>query len=230
MTAVQRSDTLTTDQLYQRAVLGLPCWVGDTAGRRIRLPMTRWMGGPDMSTAERTIDAALLASCVGNTLDLGCGPGRLTAALVERGVRALGVDSSAEAVRLTTARGAPALQRDLFEALPGTGTWSRVLLADGNVGIGGDPERVLRRAAALLRPGGVAVVEVDGPGVGRHCARLRMETENAVGEWFHWGRLGLDAVQHVASAAGLRLHDVQEAAGHYIAILAAPTPVATGEA
>ena len=47
--------------------------------------------------------------------------------------------------------GRPALRRDVFEPLPGTGRWQTVLLADGNVGLGGDPLRVLRRAAELLR-------------------------------------------------------------------------------
>ena len=86
--------------------------------------------------------------CTGPTIDLGCGPGRLVARLVERGVPALGVDQSATAVGLARRSGAPALRRDVFEPLPGTGRWQTVLLADGNVGLGGDPWRVLRRAAS----------------------------------------------------------------------------------
>ena len=35
------------------------------------------------------------------------------------------------------------VRRDLFGALPGEGTWSHVLLADGNIGIGGDPVTLL---------------------------------------------------------------------------------------
>ena len=31
------------------------------------------------------------------------------------------------------------LRRDLFAPLPGEGRWHHVLLADGNIGIGGDP-------------------------------------------------------------------------------------------
>ena len=44
---------------------------------------------------------------------------------------------------------------------PATGRWQTVLLADGNVGLGGDPRRVLRRAAELLRRGGRCIAEFD---------------------------------------------------------------------
>ena len=56
--------------------------------------------------------------------------------LVQRGVPALGVDQSATAVALARRSGAPALRRDVFDPLPGTGRWHDVLLADGNVGLG----------------------------------------------------------------------------------------------
>ena len=69
------------------------------------------------------------SGCVqGPTIDLGCGPGRLVARLIERGVPALGVDQSATAVGLARRSGAPALRRDVFEPLPGTGRWQTVLL------------------------------------------------------------------------------------------------------
>jgi hypothetical protein len=62
--------------------------------------------------------------------DDGYGPGRLVGQLVQRGVPALGVDQSATAVALARRSGAPALRRDVFEPLPGTGRWQTVLLAD----------------------------------------------------------------------------------------------------
>jgi len=137
MTAVERAATVSTDELYERAAAGLPCWVSDEGGQRIELPMARWFGGARASAAERSADQAILAECAGTTVDLGCGPGRFTAALTARGVVALGVDSSAVAVRMTIARGALAMQRDMFGPLPGAGHWARALLADGNIGIGG---------------------------------------------------------------------------------------------
>ena len=49
----------------------------------------RWIADAD------AVDLRLLDRCAGPTLDLGCGPGRLAAALAGRGVPALGVDVSA---------------------------------------------------------------------------------------------------------------------------------------
>jgi len=221
MTAVTGTASVSTDELYARAAAGLPCWVSDGAGRRIELPMSRWFGHADAAEADRNADHAMVAQCVGSTVDLGCGPGRFTAALTDRGTAALGVDSSAVAVRMTIARGAMAVQRDMFAPLPGTGAWSRVLLADGNIGIGGEPVRVLRRAGELLRPGGLAVVEIDRPGTGVTHADLRFQTENAVGEWFRWARVGVDAIADVAAGAGMTLLEVAEVAGRFIATIAA---------
>jgi SAM-dependent methyltransferase len=115
---------------------------------------------------DRTLgaaDRALLARVDGPTVDLGCGPGRLTAAVIRAGFPALGVDISPSAVRLARRRGASALAQCLFDPVPGEGTWTHVLLADGNIGIGGDPRRLLRRAATLLVPGGAIHVELDRP-------------------------------------------------------------------
>jgi SAM-dependent methyltransferase len=222
MTAVERAATVSTDELYERAAAGLPCWVSDEGGQRIEVPMARWFGGARASAAERSADQAILAECAGTTVDLGCGPGRFTAALTARGVVALGVDSSAVAVRMTIARGALAMQRDMFGPLPGAGHWARALLADGNIGIGGDPVRVLRRSAELLHAGGIAVVELDPPGTGIACDSLRFQTESAVGEWFHWARVGVDAIADVATAAGMMLLEVAEVAGRFVATIARP--------
>ncbi|MFG1603268.1 methyltransferase domain-containing protein [Actinoplanes sp. NPDC049265] len=109
-------------------------------------------------------DATLIEACTGPTLDVGCGPGRLTAALAGAGRVALGIDLSAAAIRLARRRGATVLRRDVFDPLPGTGRWEHVLLADGNIGIGGDPPRLLDRCRRLLTRDGRLHLELAPPG------------------------------------------------------------------
>lgn len=101
--------------LYERALVGERCWIRHDDGTRQRLPVHNWLGG---RRADRQFDRAVLALCHGPTIDLGCGPGRLVADLIRRGVPALGVDQSATAVELARRSGAPALRRDVFDPLP----------------------------------------------------------------------------------------------------------------
>src|SRR5262249_61510991 len=89
------------------------------------------------------------------TLDVGSGPGRLTVALAECGIPALGIDVTPYAVHLARAAGALTLLRDVFGRVPGAGRWMTVLLADGNIGIGGEPVRPrppARRPPSPRRP------------------------------------------------------------------------------
>ena len=145
-------------QLYERALGGEGCWIRDARGGVSDLPVAQWLGGHG---ADEPFDTAVIAMCDGPTIELGCGPARLVAGLVRRGVPALGVDQSATAVRLARRRGTPVLHGDVFGPLPGVGQWATVLLADGTVGLGGDPQRLLSVAAQLLRRGGRCLVEVD---------------------------------------------------------------------
>ncbi len=85
----------------------------DDAGRPLaRVDSTDWTDG------MRPGDSTMLARCQDGTLDVGCGPGRLAAALTRTGRMALGVDISAEAVRQAHRRGAPAIRSDVFAPLP----------------------------------------------------------------------------------------------------------------
>lgn len=210
--------TVTADEMFRRASAGLPCWMGRTDGTREQLPIARWMGGEASSVEDRLVDTSLLGYCSGPTLDLGCGPGRLTEGLVRRGISALGVDTSREAVDMTVGRGGRAVLRDLFEPLPNAGDWSCVLLADGNIGIGGDPVRLLRRAAELIRPDGAVIAEVDGPGAARvQPQTVRWETDTTVGDWFAWASVSVDATDDLARAAGLTVVDIAPIHGRYFA-------------
>ncbi|WP_433268106.1 SAM-dependent methyltransferase [Actinosynnema sp. CS-041913] len=178
-------------------------------GRRLALPIDRWHGDADRA------DHVLLDACAGPTIDVGCGPGRLVAGLVGRGVVALGVDNSPLAVALTRARGGPAIRRDVFGRLPGVGRWAHVLLADGNIGIGGDPVALLRRARTLAHRGGTVLVEVEPPGCGRWRARARIGD----GPWFPWARLDAPSLAATAREAGLGIVRLAERDGRWFAEL-----------
>jgi len=111
------------------------------------------------------------------------------------------------------------MRRDLFGPLPAEGCWDHVLLADGNVGIGGDPVRTLNRAAELLAPGGAIIVELDYPTVAVSHEMLRWETEHAVGQWFPWARVGAPALGALANAAGLRVTKIIDMDARVIVVL-----------
>jgi SAM-dependent methyltransferase len=186
-------------------------------GRRSALsqPLGRWLGPVDRA------DRSMLARGRGAVIDLGCGPGRLVVELARRGRHALGVDLSADAVHLARRTGAVVLRRSLFAPLPGEGHWDTVLLADGNVGIGGDPAALLRRCREILAPAGRAVVELEEPGTGLVCTRLRLERGAEATSWFDWASLGVDAVGRTAARAGLRVHESWEQSGRWFATLLA---------
>ena len=167
------------------------------SGEALDLDLGRWH---DPATSE---ERELLASFAGPVLDLGCGPGRLVVGLAVRGVPALGVDASPAAVALARRRGATVLQRDLFGPLPGEGRWATVLLFDGNVGIGGDPVRLLARCRALTGDRGQVVAEVQPPGTGWRRLTVRLERDGVRSDPFPWAVVGADGVRELAGAAGL---------------------------
>jgi len=185
--------------------------------------MNRWMGGRFTNTDDRLADEHVVAQCSARpTLDLGCGPGRFTAALHSRGHAALGIDNSHAAVELTRKRGAAAIRADLFAPLPAEGCWDQVLLADGNIGIGGDPVRMLRRAAGLFASGGLVIVDLESSAAGIWHEMLRWETNQHVSPWFAWSRVGADAIGDLALAAGLVVNSVFDMYSRVIAVLTVP--------
>lgn len=183
--------------VFTRALQGEPCTVVGLAGAPEQLPVARWNDDDDAH------DASLLGHCRGATLDIGCGPGRLVARLTRRGHVALGIDVVPEAVRQARQRGAAALVRDVFAPLPGEGRWDTALLADGNIGIGGDPHSLLRRVRSLLAPGGRAVVEVAEPGTGLRSSWAALHCGEVRSRPFRWAVVGVDAVAALARRADL---------------------------
>lgn len=195
--AIERSDTeLPFGVVFAHALAGEPCRVVVPGIAPFPLPVADW------DCAPTDADHELLARCTGATLDIGCGPGRLTAELAARGQVVLGIDVVGEAVGRTVARGGTALRRDVFGRVPGEGRWQTALLADGNIGIGGDPGALLARVRELLAPGGRAVVEVAPDGTRTGPVQARLECRCARSEPFRWALLAAPEVPAIAGRTG----------------------------
>jgi SAM-dependent methyltransferase len=187
------------------------------SGAMIDLRVDRWRGRCDL------VEEALIACLPDPVLDVGCGPGRMAAALVAAGRPALGIDTSPAAVAEARRRGAPVLRRSVFDRLPGEGRWGAALLLDGNVGIGGDPVALLARAARLLRPGGIVAAEVEPPGQPSEALTVRVEAPDACpGPWFRWATVGADGIAAVAAAAGLAVAALHTGGGRWFARVVTP--------
>lgn len=212
MTTVPRPETESSG-LFDLALTGRATRLELADGRTLPLYPARWHRRPDRG------DRWMLARCHGATIDLGCGPGRLVRALLDRGLVALGVDNSAHALRHCAHHGVPAMRQDLFTPLPGEGTWRHVLLADGNIGIGGNPLALLRRAAALLHIGGSVLIETASPQAGLWRGGCRLYAETGPGPWFPWATVGWAALPLLARSADLHLASTRRTGGRYFAEL-----------
>ena len=172
--------------------------------------------------ALRDGDAELLARCHGSTLDVGCGPGRLAAALAGRWVPTLGIDISPEAVRQTRGRGAEAELACILTSDLAPRRWRHILLIDGNIGIGGDPHRLLARCGALLEPGGDILVEFAPPGTGSWTGSVNLGYRGSVSSPFAWAVVGADDLASLAEATAMSVLDAWTDADRWFARLARP--------
>lgn len=172
-----------------------------------------WLGEPGREELQ------VLHRAVAPVLDVGCGPGRHVLELAARGVMALGVDAAPSAVRVAHGRGAPVLERSIFDPLPGAGRWGSILLLDGSIGIGGDPGALLRRLAGLLRPRGLVLVEIEGPGVGVRPMRARIEVGSDVSTWFPWARVGVSGLSGLAAGCSYWVEETWRAGDRWFASL-----------
>jgi len=191
----------------------------DHTGTEAPLQVERWAG-----RASEDDHALFVDHCSGPTIDLGCGPGRLVRALLDRGVNTLGVDSSVEAVRLARKDGLPVLRRDIFARVPREGEWSHALLADGNIGIGGRPARLLRRAGTILRSGGRLHVELNEPGHGVAHGWRQLRVDGRLGPRFPWAAVSIDAIGALGGSAGFDHTDSLVHGGRHVAVLTKGAP------
>lgn len=197
-----------------------PLFLRRADGWLLPLEVERWCAPPDAA------DATLLSRCQGPVLDIGCGPGRLVAAVSASGTPVLGVDVSPAAVERTRDAGGAVLCRSVFDPLPAEGRWRTALLADGNIGIGGDPRALLRRVLRLVAPGGRLLAEAAPYEVDE---RLTVRVEDGHGRQgldFPWARLGPAALRAAAMAAGWTVTEEWASHGRRFATLLSASPAA----
>jgi len=199
--------------VFARALLGEPTHVVGLSDSPRVLPVSAWTRPADHA------DHQILGLCEGTTLDIGCGPGRLTEALSALGHLALGIDVVEQAVELTRERGGTALHRDVFDALPGEGRWQTALLADGNIGIGGDPVALLGRVREVVDPRGRIVVELAGPGVPASSGWASLEGEAHRSRPFRWAVVGVDDAAALAQDVGLVVHGLHQIEDRWVVVL-----------
>lgn len=198
----------------QTATMDVPLWnaaptVDVSPWNETTTDVSRWNETATMdvslwNSAANDTDRSLLRRVVGPVLDVGCGPGRMVRAAMDLGLAALGIDVSPTAVEIATDAGLNVIERSVFDSLPAEGQWQTVLLVDGNIGIGGDVEAMLRRCRELLAPGGEIVAEVDSdPAADRTNTCHIVDTNGHESAAFPWAVIGADALVNRAEAAGL---------------------------
>jgi hypothetical protein len=139
---------------------------------------------------------------VGPVLDLGCGAGRASLFLLERGLAVTAVDSSPGAVNVCRRRGVRDVRLGDVNDPPADEPWAVVLLLCGNLGLGGTWEgnrTLLRTLSKRTRPGALLIGD-SVTNTGRNEFQLRIHYRDLVTPW--WGQCNVRADQVPALVAG----------------------------
>lgn len=158
-------------------------------------------------------------------LDLGCGDGRVTAALAAQGADVLGVDADAAMVERTAARGVEAQVADA-RTLDGVDGPFDAVFSNAVLHWVDDPDAVARAVAGVLRPGGVFVAEQGGHGnvaAVRVALRAALDGHGLAGVAVpSWSFPTADAAAATLEDAGFTVETVE--------LVPRPTPVPAGAA
>jgi SAM-dependent methyltransferase len=194
----------------------------------------------DWPAAERQA----LRSMRGRVLDVGCGAGRVSLALQERGVDVVGLDWSARAVEAAKLCGVRDVRRGSIDHLGRTiGQFDSIVLFGNNFGLFGTPDHARELLSAWARrakPGTRIFLESTSayfggaPGFDRlyyrrnlergrppGSVRLRYRFEGLKGEWFTWIFVSEREMRAVLRGTGWRLIRVLKSAHSdpYVAVL-----------
>lgn len=155
-------------------------------------------------------------------LDLGCGDGRLTAAIAETGALVVGVDSSPELLAAACGRGLTAIEAD-GEALPFVDTFDAVF-SNAALHWMTRPNAVIAGVFRALKRGGRFVGEFGGHGnvAAIVTALLAVLARRGIDGWARhpWYFPTVDDYGARLSAGGFTVRSIE--------LIARPTPLPTG--
>lgn len=134
-------------------------------------------------------------------LDVGCGPGIVTAALRSAGMRAVGIDLTAAMLREARAAGVTCVQGDV-SALPFQRGAFDVAVSRNTFHHLADPRRVLEEMARTVRSGGRVVIE-DMEAPADAAQRAYHETVERLRDPAHARTLTRGEFRDLGAAAGL---------------------------
>lgn len=168
-------------------------------------------------------ERAALAAVRGRVLDIGCGAGKHSLALKQRGHHVLPIDNSPGAVEVARLRGLEEVQLAGIEDVdPRFGNIDTILLMGNNFGLFSSREKsrvLLRRFAELTGPGARIVAESSDPHVtedpdhlqyhernraaGRMPGqlRIRIRYRRLIGPWFDYLLVSPAEMAELAGAA-----------------------------
>ncbi len=179
----------------------------------------------------------------GRTLDIGCGAGRVTLPLQQRGVDILGIDNSPLAVQTCTERGVHDVRLLSITQISVNrlGTFDSILMFGNNFGLFGNrnrARRLLRRLHRMTTEQGRIVAETTDPYATsdpilrayqeRNRARGRMSGQyrhrdcyrNLKGPWHDWLFVSRDEMREIVAGTGWRVRRFVEPEGaQYVAVI-----------
>ena len=99
-------------------------------------------------------------------------------------------------------------------------------LADGNIGIGGLPARLLHRCAQLLAPDGLLLIEAEPCNVDERLTACIEHPDGRRGPDFPWARMGTAALLRATADAGLHVVEQWQHAGRAFVCATRMAPIA----
>jgi SAM-dependent methyltransferase len=205
------------------APAGTPLLIERPDGHTSTTDLDWWL---HRDNARPPADLAALdwAAAPGSALDIGCSTGRHLHYLQQRGITALGIDTSAAAIGLARAAGLDARLADARHFTP-PGPVDTVVALGGGLGIAGTRQAAdafLARLASWLTPAGQVIVSSvdwtatadqhrawvdDARAQGRYPGdvALRLRHGTSTGEQFDWTWIDPSTLTAVADSAGLRI-------------------------
>jgi RimJ/RimL family protein N-acetyltransferase len=144
-----------------------------------------------------------VAAC-GPALDLGAGAGRISLWLQQQGAPVTAVDSSPGAVAVCRTRGVMDARIGDLNSPPTDKRWRFIVLACGNLGLGGSRDgnrRLLTRLAEIAAPDAVLYGDTVDPGA-EPDIQLRIRYKRETTDWWPQRNIPIDEIADLVDGTG----------------------------